>query len=163
MTSRRVLTHLGYWVDDVQEAAEAFGEALGLGPFLHLPDRTFTDLRAPGHESGVPLVFDHSSAFAASGQLLVELTQVLEIDPDLADALGADIGSVSHVSWAADDLAAEVSRLSGLGCAVICAGETELGSTIWLSGGIVFDHPIKLVESTSAIVGLWNQLRVPAL
>ena len=153
------LHHIGYYVDDLEEAIHRAVRDLGIGPFLRHEHITFDEFTcADGVADLSPIVFDHSAAFAAWGPLVLELAEVHDIDTGLAAAYGVTPGAVSHVSWIVDDLAAEQERLIGLGCEPINTARTGPIHVSWLTGGLLFPHPIELHESNVAIDGMYDRL-----
>ena len=93
------LHHVGYYVDDLEEAVHRAIRDLGIGPFLRHEHITFDEFTcAEGVPDADPVVFDHSAAFAAWGPLVLELAEVHDIDDGLARAYGVVPGAASHVS-----------------------------------------------------------------
>ena len=92
----RSLHHVGYWVDDLDAALKRWGDDLGVGPFQVIGHMTFEEfvLVVDGQEHR-DVVFDHSSAFAAWGPVVVELSQVHAID-DRRRAIGPDLGRLAR-------------------------------------------------------------------
>jgi len=157
------LHHIGYYVDDLEEAIHRAIRDLGIGPFLRHEHITFDEFTcADGIAANEPVVFDHSAAFAAWGPLVLELAEVHSIDDGLAAAYGVvpdpGPGAVSHVSWIVDDLAAEQARLVALGCEPINTARTGPIHVSWHTGGPLFPHPIELHESNFAIDGMYDRL-----
>jgi catechol 2,3-dioxygenase-like lactoylglutathione lyase family enzyme len=153
------LHHIGYYVDDLEEAVHRAIRDLGIGPFLRHEHITFDEFACADGIAGADAVtFDHSAAFAAWGPLVLELAQVHDIDDGLAAAYGVAPGAMSHVSWIVDDLAAERDRLVGLGCAPINTARTGPIHVSWHSGGPLFPHPIEVHESNFAIDGMHARL-----
>lgn len=154
------LHHVGYWVDDLGTAVHRAIRDLGIGPFLvheHITFDAFDYGPGVADEPGT-VRFDHSAAFAAWGPVVVELGQVHDIDPGLARAYGVVPGAVSHVSWVVDDLAAEVERLTALGCALVNTARTGPIHVSWHTGGPLFPHPIEVHEANPAILGMHARL-----
>lgn len=158
----RPLHHIGYWVEDLEQAAWDLHATLGIGPFALAPHITFTEFVLAGRDPQEPVVFDHSAAFAAWGPTVIEIGQVHDIDPDLADAYGADIGTISHVSWTAPSLADELERLGEFGCEPINTAKTGPVSVLWVTGGVLFGHPIEVHQESPFILGMHDRLAVAA-
>jgi len=155
----RSLHHVGYWVDDLDSALKRWGDALGVGPFQVIGHMTFEEfvLFDDGQEHR-DVVFDHSSAFAAWGPVVVELSQVHAIDDRLAAAYGPTPGAVSHVSWVVPDVAEESGRLARLGCRLINTARSGPVSVAWHDGGPLFPHPIEVHQHNSVIAGMHDRL-----
>lgn len=154
----RPLHHIGYWVDDLEQAAWDLHRALGIGPFAHAPHITFAEFTMVGRSAGEPVEFDHSAAFAAWGPTVIEIGQVHSIDTDLATAYAVGAGGVSHVSWTAPDLDAERARLAAFGCEFINTAQTGPVSVLWVTGGRLFGHPIEVHLETPFILGMHERL-----
>ena len=155
----RSLHHVGYWVDDLDAALKRWGDDLGVGPFQVIGHMTFEEfvLVVDGQEHR-DVVFDHSSAFAAWGPVVVELSQVHAIDDRLAAAYRVAPGTVSHVSWVVPDVAAESERLTRLGCRLINTARSGPISVAWHDGGPLFPHPIEVHQHNSVIAGMHDRL-----
>jgi catechol 2,3-dioxygenase-like lactoylglutathione lyase family enzyme len=103
------LHHLGYVVRDLSEAARRWYDLAGVGPFLVLEHIHFDALTVDGQ----PATFDHSAAFAAHGDLFLEIQQVHDATP----AAAADFfraGSpptLQHLAYVVDDPASTAGRL----------------------------------------------------
>ena len=155
----RPFHHLGYWVDDLDEGIERAVRTLGVGPFLvdeHVRFDAFT--LADGTEVEDPAYLDHSAAFAAWGPVVLELAVVHSVDPALAAAYRLDVGGLGHVSWVADDLAAESARLVEAGCPLIHTASSGAVAVAWHEGGRLFPHPIEVHRAGPPILGMHGRL-----
>jgi catechol 2,3-dioxygenase-like lactoylglutathione lyase family enzyme len=151
--------HVGYWVRNLEAAAERAARTLGVGPFLvhrHVRFDSFT--LADGTAVTDPAYLDHSAAFAAWGPVVLELAEVHTIDPVLADAYGLSHDGVGHVSWVVDDLGAEGARLTAAGCRLIHTASTGAVSVAWYTGGTLFPHPVELHRAGPPILGMHARL-----
>jgi len=149
------LHHVGYWVDDLATACTQWTNELDVGPFDVIDHIAFEAFELSGAGE---VVFDHSSAFAAWGPVVVELSQVHTIDEQLAAAYSYRVGAISHVSWVVDDLAAETARLTDLGCRLINTARSGPISVAWHSGGPLFPHPIELHQRNDVIDSMHQRL-----
>ena len=130
---------------------------LGVGPFRVIEHVPLGDFRFRGE----PALLDHSAAFAAWGQAILELNQVHDVRPaELRTALGVSAGSVSHVSWWTDDLGAEGRHMASNGCALLT---TSVGGAVadWFGGGRLFAHPVEIHQPTPGVRGMWDSLLPP--
>lgn len=151
--------HVGYWVEDLDEAVDRAVRTLGVGPFLvhrHVAFDAFT--LADGTVVDDPAYFDHTAAFAAWGPVVLELGVVHSADPALAAAYRIRTGEVGHVSWVVDDLEAESERLTGLGCALIHTASSGAVGVAWHDGGPLFPHPIEVHRAGAPILGMHARL-----
>jgi catechol 2,3-dioxygenase-like lactoylglutathione lyase family enzyme len=155
----RPLHHIGYWVDDLDEAVDRAVRSLGVGPFLVHRNVRFDMFRlADGREITDPAYFDHTAAFASWGPVVLELGQVHTADPEIVAAYGIRTGAVGHVSWVVDDLAAETARLEGLGCRLIHTAALGAVRVAWHDGGPLFPHPIEVHLAGPPILGMAGRL-----
>lgn len=155
----RALHHVGYWVEDLDHAAEHAHRTLDVGPFLTHPHVTFDSfVLADGTEVEDAAYFDHSAAFALWGDLVLELGEVHQAHPDLVAAYGIQVGAVSHVSWVVDDLAAESRHLEEQGCALIHTAATGAVKVAWHHGGSLFPHPVEVHQAGAPILGMRPRL-----
>ena len=152
----RPIHHVGYWVDDVDAGMAQFSSLLGIGPFQAMDHVVFAQFAMPGRDDAI--VFDHAAAFAAWGPIVLELNAVHEIDAGLAELLRPVPGAVSHVSWLAPDLDAEVARLAEHGCTLINTAQTGPVSVAWVTGGHLLPHPIEVHLDTEFMRGMHGRL-----
>jgi hypothetical protein len=153
-----VIHHVGYVVEDLRAGAERFARDFHSGPFLameHIPLDEVT-------YEGAPATYDHSSAFAAWGPILVELTQVHDARPaGLREALTAPGAGVGHVAWLADDLEAETARLRAAGLRPFHTGRGGPASTVWFRGPPL-GHPVEVLQRRDEILGFYAAVRAAA-
>lgn len=124
---RPPIHHLGFRVEDLESAASQFAAAFGIGPFLLLDHVKFDTVLF----EGAPAFFDHSAAFAAWGDIFVELQQIHGAGPAaLADAVGCmRPPGPNHIAYAVDEPTMESSRLTESGLPLLfhaTVGEVEL-------------------------------------
>ena len=149
------LHHVGYWVDDLDEAVDRAVRTLGVGPFLvhrHVAFESFT--LADGTAITDPAYFDHTAAFASWGSIVLELAEVHTADPDIVLAYGIRAGEIGHVSWVVDDLGEESARLEALGCPLIHTASLGAVNVAWHGGGALFPHPIEVHLAGAPILGM---------
>ena len=152
--------HLGYVVEDLHRDVPRFAAATGAGPFFVMTHIPFDEVTYRGE----PAVYDHSSAFGAWGALIVELTQVHDVQPSgLRDALVAPGGGVGHVAWLAESLGDEVARLKDAGITAFHAGRTGPASAVWFDGGELFGHPVEVLERRDELLRFYAKVREASL
>jgi Glyoxalase/Bleomycin resistance protein/Dioxygenase superfamily len=102
--SDMTLHHLGYVVRDLSEAARRWYDLAGVGPFLVLEHIHFDALTVGGH----PATFDHSAAFAAHGDLFLEIQQIHDATPAAAADFfrAGEAPALHHLAYVVDDPAA---------------------------------------------------------
>jgi catechol 2,3-dioxygenase-like lactoylglutathione lyase family enzyme len=152
--------HVGYWVEDLDEAVDRAVRTLGVGPFLvHRNVRFESFTWADGTEITDPHYFDHTAAFAWWGSIVLELGVVHTADPEIVEAYGLRAGGgVGHVSWVVDDLDAESARLDALGCRLLHTSSLGAVSVAWHDGGDLFPHPIEVHKAGAPILGMHGRL-----
>jgi hypothetical protein len=153
------LHHVGYWVASLSSAQRQWRRDLGAGPFQVIEHVAFDSfVLCAGREPDDDVVFDHSAAFAAWGQAIVELDEVHAIDDRLAAAYGYRPGALSHVAWVTPDLERESARLARLGCGLISTAQSGPVRVAWHHGGPLFPHPVEVHQHSSVIDGMRDRL-----
>jgi len=105
--------HVSWAVDNLESGAAFFAHTLGAGPFFSIEHVVFDRLAWDRPSS---LVWNHSTALGAWGDLVIEIQQMHEIKPqELAQRLSATPNSVNHIGYVAGDYRAESERLNKLG------------------------------------------------
>lgn len=156
----RPIHHIGYWVEDLDAGMRAYSDALGIGPYAAMDHVVFAEFAMPGRSDAI--VFDHAAAFAAWGPIVVELNAVHVMDKELEALLRPVPGQVSHVSWLAPDLDAEVARLAAFGCELINTAHTGPVWVAWVTGGTLLPHPIEIHLDTPFMRGMHDRLAAMA-
>ena len=106
------IVQVAYAVEDVRVGAALHASRFGAGPFFVLEH---IEIQAVEHR-GEPGVFDHSSAYGQSGDVMVELVCLHRVEPaSLRQQLQQRGGGIHHLAYFVDDLDREASRLVGLG------------------------------------------------
>jgi Glyoxalase/Bleomycin resistance protein/Dioxygenase superfamily len=151
---RRPVHHLGYVVDDLQSAAQRLADTTGAGPFLlieHVPlvDATYL---------GKPCRYDHSTAFAQWGPIIVEISQIHAAEPaGLRDFMTSGRHpAIGHVAWLVEDLEGESARLDAAGMPVVHSGSSGPVRANWHDGGPVFGHPIEVHRVGPELLGFYE-------
>lgn len=152
--------HVGYAVDDLRAGADWFAASFGAGPFFGMEHLVFDEVTYRGE----PAVYDHSSAFGACGELIVELTQVHDAQPDgLRRAFVAPGAGVGHVGLLAGSLEHEVARLTAAGMTPFHTGRTGPASAVWLHGGPLVGHPVEVLQRREELLGFYAMVRAAAV
>ncbi len=151
--------HVGYVVPDLRTGVDRVTASLGAGPFFAMEHIEFDEVTYLGE----PAVYDHSSAFAQWGPILLELTEVHEVEPvGLRQALVAPGAGVGHVAWLADSLADETERLHAAGIRPFHTGCTGPVSAVWFDGSAQLGHPIEVLERSGPLLGFYAMVRAAA-
>ncbi len=150
------LHHIGYVVRDLRAGVTRFSATTGAGPFFAMEHITFDEVTYRGE----PATYDHSSAFGQWGPILVELTEVHEVQPaGLRDAFVKAGAGVGHVGLFADSLADEATRLEAGGLTPFHTGRTGPVSVEWLDGGDLFGHPVEMLQRRDELEQFYAMVR----
>ncbi|MBS0625607.1 MAG: VOC family protein [Verrucomicrobia bacterium] len=150
--------HVGYVVDDLEHGVERFAAATGAGPFLAIEHMRFDEVTYRGG----PAAYDHSSAFGAYGELLVEITQVFSAEPPELEETLAGRRGLGHLGFLVDDPGAAAAQFAAAGSEVFHTGRTGPASATWLTGGELFGHSIELLRRAPELEGFYAQVRAAA-
>ena len=154
------LHHIGYVVHDLRAGVERFAAEFGAGPFFAMEHIEFDEVSYLGR----PAVYDHSSAFGRWGPILVEITQVHEVQPaGLRDALVAPGGGVGHVAWLVDSLKEETERLRAAGLPPFHEGRAGPAHAMWFNGGPLLGHPVEVLQRSEELLGFYRMIGKAAL
>jgi predicted enzyme related to lactoylglutathione lyase len=144
---------IAYAVPDAEAEARRWVRDGGVGPFFL---RSHIEVRDVVHR-GRPGVFDHTSAYAQWGTLMVELVQDHGTGPSaVRDVYAPDESGLHHVAFMVDDLDAALDSLGRLGL------ETAMSATT--SGGVEFHfvdarashgHMLELYERSDRLAGFY--------
>jgi len=142
---------IAYAVVDVERAAVAWAER-GVGPFFVRDRIEVTNARIHGR----PASFDHSSAFAQWGDVMVEL---IHQHDDGADPIVGTSG-IHHVAHFVDEFAAATASLTAAGCGEVLYAETSTGMPFAFHDGLdERDHLIEIYERTPALERFYDMVR----
>jgi hypothetical protein len=145
---------IAYAVDDVERAVDRW-VARGVGPFFL---RDHIEVHAT-RIRGRPATFDHSSAFAQWGDVMVELIQ--QHDPGSDPVVGT--GGVHHMAHFVDDFGAAHTALAAAGHAEVLYAETSTGMPFAFHDALAErGHLIEIYERTSGLVRFYEMVREAA-
>ena len=151
--------HIGYVVEDLRAGVERFAASFGAGPFFAMEHIVFEEVTFRGE----PALYDHSSAFGAWGDMLVELSQVHDARPaGLRQALVSPGRGVGHVAWLAESLEDETERLVALGLTPFHTGRTGPAAAVWFDGAPLLGHPVEVLQRRDQILGFYAMVRAAA-
>jgi len=151
------IVQIAYGVDDIEVGAAEFQERFGIGPFKFAHHNPVT---SPVH-AGDPATFDHSSAFAQWGELMIELIHVHSASPEsLANKVRTDRPGIHHVSSFAPDFDAEIERQVSYGHDKILEGRGRSGSRfVFLDATKSLGHIIELYEPTEKLYSFYALIK----
>lgn len=142
---------IAYAVDDVERAAGVWAEH-GVGPFFVRHHIEVTNARIHGR----PASFDHSSAFAQWGGVMVELIHQ-HVGHD--DAIVGTSG-IHHVAHFVDEFAAATASLTAGGFGEVLYAETSTGMPFAFHDGLdECDHLIEIYERTASLARFYDMVR----
>jgi len=120
----RKIVQVAYAVDDVRIAAAGHATRFGSGPFFVLDH---IEIQTVQHR-GEPAVFDHSSAYGQSGDVMIELVCLHRVEPlSLRRQLEQRGRGIHHLAYFVEDLDREAARLDELGYAQAMLATTASG------------------------------------
>jgi catechol 2,3-dioxygenase-like lactoylglutathione lyase family enzyme len=157
---RRPLHHVGYVVDDLEASAQRMSAATGAGPFLMLEHVPLADATYRGG----PARYDHSTAFAQWGPVIVEISQIHAAEPaELQEFFTTRRPpAIGHVAWLVDDLEAESARLERAGLPLVHSGSSGSVRANWHDGGDLFGHPIEVHRRGVELLGFYETIAAAA-
>jgi hypothetical protein len=145
---------IAYAVDDVVSAAATWVER-GIGPFFVRQHIEVVNARLRGR----PGVFDHSSAFAQWGEVMIEL--IHQHDGGIDPIVGSS--GIHHVAHFIDDFSAASTMLRDSGRPEVLYGETSTGMPFAFHDGLdERGHLIEIYERTPALARFYDMLRAAA-
>lgn len=123
-TQNNTLNQNCYVVRDLEESMHYWMDALGIGPFFHLPHIGLSNII----HRGAPAALDISAAVAFSGNIQIELIVQHNDGPSpYRDVVAAGEEGFHHICLYPDDYAGFISKYEAMGCPV--AGGATITST----------------------------------
>jgi hypothetical protein len=142
---------IAYAVDDVEGAAASW-VAHGIGPFFVRGHIDVANARIHGR----PASFDHSSAFAQWGDVMVELIH----QHDGGDAPIVASSGIHHVAHFVDEFAAASARLTAAGYGEVLYAETSTGMPFAFHDALAErGHLIEIYERTPSLGRFYDMVR----
>ena len=146
---------IAYAVGDVERAATAWA-ARGIGPFFVREHIEVTNVRV----SGVAARFDHSSAFAQWGDVMVELIHQHDggDDPIVGES------GIHHVAHFVDNFTSASADLVAAGHAEVLYAETATGMPFaFHDARSERGHLIEIYERTAPLARFYDMVRTAAI
>ena len=142
---------IAYAVDDVTVEAAAWAHR-GVGPFFVREHIEVANARIRGHEA----VFDHSSAFAQWGEVMVEL--IHQHEGGAEPVVGSS--GLHHVAHFVEDFAAASEMLTESGAREVLYAETSTGMPFAFHDGLAErGHLIEIYERTPTLARFYDLVR----
>lgn len=146
---------LAYAVTDVRSAARRWVDD-GIGPFFIVDHIGVRNVRVRGE----PGVFDHSSAYAWWGSVMVEL--ICQHDGGTHAIVGR--AGLHHVAFFVDDFAAAAAALSSRGDEELLYAETAGGMPFaFHDARATLGHHVEIYERVERIAGFYGMVRDASL
>jgi hypothetical protein len=146
---------IAYAVDDAERAATTWA-ARGIGPFFVRGHIEVTHARIRGE----PARFDHSSAFAQWGDVMIELIHQHDRGPQ--PVVGTS--GLHHVAHFVDDFAAATAALTTAGHLEVLYGETATGTPFAFHDALAErGHLIEIYERTAPLGRFYDMVRDAAV
>jgi Glyoxalase/Bleomycin resistance protein/Dioxygenase superfamily len=133
---------LAYAVDDVREAARRWS-ANGVGPFFVIEHIDVHNVRI----NGAPNTFDHSSAYAQWGDVMVEL--ICQHDSGGERIVGPS--GIHHVAFFVDDFETAAAQLTASGMPGMAFGFHD--------GRAEHGHLVEIYERTDGLARFYDMVR----
>lgn len=132
------LTQVGFVVKDIEQVANYYSTALGIGPFrvfdLDIPDATL---------HGKPISLKLRVAFARKGPIQMELIEVPEGESIYREFFEKKGEGLHHLGFHVTDIDTEVAKLARSGIGVLQGGKFSDGGFAYLDterfGGVIFE------------------------
>jgi hypothetical protein len=145
---------LAYAVDDVAEAARRWN-ANGVGPFFVIEHIDVHNVRI----KGAPSTFDHSSAYAQWGDVMVEL--ICQHDSGGERIVGPS--GIHHVAFFVDNFATAAAQLTASAMPEVLYAETASGMAFGFHDGRAeHGHLIEIYERTDGLARFYDMVRESA-
>ena len=142
---------IAYAVDDV-EGAIASWVAHGIGPFFVREHIEVANARIHGRAAA----FDHSSAFAQWGDVMIELIH----QHDAGDTTVVATSGIHHVAHFVDEFAAATTSLTAGGYGEVLYAETSTGMPFAFHDSLdERGHLIEIYERTTALQRFYDMVR----
>ena len=142
---------LAYAVDDVAEAARRWN-ANGVGPFFVIEHIDVHNVRI----NGAPSTFDHSSAYAQWGDVMVEL--ICQHDSGGERIVGPS--GIHHVAFFVDDFETAAAQLTASGMPEVLYAETASGMAFGFHDGRAeHGHLVEIYERTDGLARFYDMVR----
>lgn len=146
---------LAYAVDDIDRSTSAW-TARGVGPFFVREHVELADVRVRGRLSS----FDHSSAFAQWGDVMVELIHQHGGDGDPI----VGVSGLHHMAHFVDDFETASAHLAAIGLAEVLSAETTTGTRFAFHDALDDrGHLIEIYERTPALAQFYDMVRAAAV
>lgn len=142
MKLNRPISHVGYAVADLQEAAHHWSSTLGAGPFFLVPDITFDELTYHGE----PALFAHSSVFGQWGSIVIELMQLENTSPpELTRRLTpGPRPAINHVAYISPTPQEDSAALAAAGFELFMYGKSGQMEIRWHDTGPALGQAIEI-------------------
>jgi hypothetical protein len=145
---------LAYAVDDVAEAARRW-TANGVGPFFVIEHIDVRNVRI----NGAPSTFDHSSAYAQWGDVMVEL--ICQHDSGGERIVGPS--GIHHVACFVDDFESAAAQLTVSGIPEMLYAETAAGMQFaFHDARAERGHLVEIYERTDRLAWFYDMVRESA-
>lgn len=142
MMLSRPVSHLGYAVANLEQAAHHWTKNLGAGPFFLVPNITFDTLT----HHGEPAVLDHSSVFGQWGSIAVELMQFDRTDPPelTKRVMPGPLPVINHVAYITKTPEEDSAELAEAGFELFMYGKSGEMEIRWHDTKAALGHAIEI-------------------
>jgi hypothetical protein len=147
---------LAYYVRDAGEAATAWAQRFGAGPFFLIEHIPLVDVVLRGE----PATLDHTSAYGWHGDVMVELVQQNCRAPSV---FSGRAWGLHHAAYFAADLDAELERLRCLGLPTAMTAATTNGTRFaFVDANASLGHYLELYADAPGLRAFYAMVRKAA-
>ncbi len=155
------IVQVAYAVENLEEATESWSESIGVGPFFIKENIPLKNVRVDGESS----TFDHSSAYAQWGPLMLEL--ICEHTQSLFDYSSKKEGafpSIHHCAVFVNDFEEGSKNLEEMGFNEILYAETSSGFPFAMHDARkIFGHFVEIYEPNKELTSFYRMVEESSL
>ena len=134
----------------LEQCAEAFRQQVDCGPFVFAHHIAISRCTV----NGQPAIFDHSSAYAWWGEVMVELVR------EHSDPIGPNPTGIHHLAFMVDELGSGIDWCQQQGWPLVLQAETSGGQEfVFCDSRNDLGHFIEMYEPSPRLLGFYEHVR----
>jgi hypothetical protein len=137
----RPVVHIGYSVDDIEQAVTFLAESLGAGPFFLMEDINIPSLK----NADGPITWHHTAAFGQCGNINIELQQTSRSSPPTRSGTPTS-AATSSTTWPTSSTTSPTSAAVWRPWGCRCSSRARTGRTSRPSTTRLLGHTIEIHE-----------------
>lgn len=150
---------IAYAVPNAREAAVAWADLFGAGPFFVAEHIAVSDVVY----RGAPGSFDHTSAYGQWGHLMVELVQDHgHGSSPVRERYAPDESGLHHLAYLVDDLDRMTDQLVSDGLTLAMSARAGSTRFHFIDAVATLGHFLELYEPSPSLVGFYDLVRAAA-